>query len=608
MTRRALLSRMAGNSFLSPLLNVLSGRGRAREVASVNTSRRVRPGDPEWPTEAQWNGLDRQVGGRLLKLSDPLAVCRVDPYGKACREFFINLRNPYYILDHANLTQSSGWVDAWTSRPSAYAVVATTVSDVAAAVDFARSHRLRLVIKGAGHSYHGTSNAPDSLLLWTRRMDDITMHDAFVPQGCAGKVSPQPAISMGAGQIWGHVYNAATTKGGRFVLGGGCLSVGVAGLISSGGFGEWSKRYGTAAANLLEAEIVTADGAVRVVNACNDPELFWALKGGGGGSFGVITRLTLRTHELPDYFGFAAMHVQATSDEAYLRLIEHFIDFYSNDLFNPDWGGQVPFNSDNRFDVLMGFQGLDKEQAEAIWKPFFRLVQASPGDYVIKEPLQVKTFVARTAWDPERLRKESDSTIADPRPNAPIENNMRRSDLNEAGQYFHGFGSAWLPSSLLETGRRKSLASMLFSASRHWTFALHFHKGLAGAEPDVLAAVRDTATNPQVLTAFALAITGSEEPAVFPELVDHAPDVSAARKDATANARVVDEWRKLAPDAGSYVSESDYFLEDWQRAYWGPHYTRLSEVKRRFDPGDLFVVHHGVGSEHWSDDGFTRIA
>ena len=82
--------------------------------------------------------------------------------------------------------------------------------------------------------------------------------------------------------------------------GGGCGTVGVAGLVSGGGFGSFSKNFGTAAAGLLEAEIVTADGAVRIVNACTNPDLFWALKGGGGGSFGVVTRLTLRTRELPD--------------------------------------------------------------------------------------------------------------------------------------------------------------------------------------------------------------------------------------------------------------------------------------------------------------------
>jgi FAD/FMN-containing dehydrogenase len=102
------------------------------------------------------------------------------------------------------------------SAPSVYAVAVKTASDVAAAVDFAREHNLRLVVKGGGHSYLGTSNAPDSLLIWTRAMDEIVLHDGFVPQGCS--TPPQPALSVGAGAIWLHVYDAVTTKARRYVL------------------------------------------------------------------------------------------------------------------------------------------------------------------------------------------------------------------------------------------------------------------------------------------------------------------------------------------------------------------------------------------------------
>lgn len=124
--------------------------------------------------------------------------------------------------------------------------------------------------------------------------------------------------------------------------GGGCLNVGVAGLVQSGGFGSCSKRYGTAAAGLIEAEVVTADGRVRVVNACQDPELFWALKGGGGGSFGVVTRVTLRTRELPDYFGIVHTAIKATTDEAYRELVAKLMAFYASSLFNPHWDRRQP--------------------------------------------------------------------------------------------------------------------------------------------------------------------------------------------------------------------------------------------------------------------------
>ena len=67
----------------------------------------------------------------------------------------------------------------------------------------------------------------------------------------------------------------------------------------------------------------------------------------------------------------------------------------------------------------------------------------------------------------------------------------------------------------------------------------------------------------------------------------------------------MDEIYKVVPDAGSYVSESSFFLKNWQNAFWGTNYKRLAEVKKKYDPEGLFIVHHGVGSEQWSEDGFV---
>ncbi len=80
--------------------------------------------------------------------------------GVTCTQIFANLKNPYYLGDEVGLTQSLGWIDAWTSQPSIYAVAAQTTEDVVAAVNFARTNNLRLVVKGGGHSYQGTSNPP----------------------------------------------------------------------------------------------------------------------------------------------------------------------------------------------------------------------------------------------------------------------------------------------------------------------------------------------------------------------------------------------------------------------------------------------------------------
>ena len=70
----------------------------------------------------------------------------------------------------------------------------------------------------------------------------------------------------------------------------------------------------------------------------------------------------------------------------------------------------------------------------------------------------------------------------------------------------------------------------------------------------------------------------------------------------------MDELRKIVPNAGSYVSECNFFEQSWQQAFWGTNYPRLQAVKAKYDPAGLFFVHHGVGSEEWSADGFIRLS
>jgi hypothetical protein len=118
-----------------------------------------------------WARLNEAVGGNLIAAPAPFGACATDPKGAPCVDAVANIQNPFYLGDQPGGTQVSGWLDAWTPAPSAYAVKARSSGDVAAAVNFARDNNLRLVVKGAGHSYQGTSNAPDSLLIWTRAMN-----------------------------------------------------------------------------------------------------------------------------------------------------------------------------------------------------------------------------------------------------------------------------------------------------------------------------------------------------------------------------------------------------------------------------------------------------
>jgi len=580
-----------------------------RALAAAGNRSRVRPGDPAWPTEARWRQLGQEVGGALVKVRSPLADCQEAPSGPACTQLFKAVENPYFLGDEVGLTQTLGWVGAWTSMPSAYAVAARTTGDVVAAVNFARRNNVRLVVKGGGHSYQGTSNAEDSLLVWTRKMNDITLSDAFVGVGCDGHSPPTRAVTIGAGALWAQVYDVVTTQAGGYVQGGGCMTVGVAGLVQSGGFGSFSKAYGLAAASLLEAEIVTADGVVRIANACTNPELFWGLKGGGGGSLGVVTRLTLRVHKLPETFGAVNMTIKAASAAAFRRLVGLIVDFYSQSLLNPHWGEQIRLRPDNVLKIAMVFQGLSRSQAQAIWQPFLDSLDGAPEEFKVEfSPLKIVATSARTFWAPTMFKKLLGFISTDDRPGAPQGNVFWPGDQGQAGQVLHAYQSAWLPVALLRREQRQALGDALFAASRHWGVSLHVNKGLAGAPAEAVAAARDTAMNPAVLDAFALVICGAQGPPAYPGVPGREPDAVLARQRAQAITRAMDELGKLVPNAGSYVSESNFFEPNWQQSFWGSNYARLLAVKAQYDLDGLFFVHHGVGSERWSADGFTKLA
>jgi hypothetical protein len=193
VNRRDLLKTALSIPVLSGTTSYGAALTASKNAGDSRFKSRVRPSDPAWPSTAKWDNLKKDVGGNLIKVQPLFAACATDPKGAACAEALENARNPFYLGDQPAGTQVSGWLDAWTPAASMYAVVARNAADVSAAVNFARENRLRIVVKGGGHSYQGTSNAPDSLLVWTRAMNAVTVHDAFVGKGCEGRQTPTPA-------------------------------------------------------------------------------------------------------------------------------------------------------------------------------------------------------------------------------------------------------------------------------------------------------------------------------------------------------------------------------------------------------------------------------
>jgi FAD/FMN-containing dehydrogenase len=183
-----------------------------------------------------------------------------------------------------------GWNDAvaiWNgmaAKTPALVLQPTSAHDVAAGVGFARDHGLLLSIKGGGHNIAGTSIAEGGLTLDLSGMRQVV-------------VDPEARLAqVGPGCLLGEVDQATRAHGLATVL-GFVSETGVAGLTLGGGFGYLTRRFGWTVDNLAEVEVVGADGQLRTANRDENPELFWALRGGGG-NFGVVTRFTFRLHQV----------------------------------------------------------------------------------------------------------------------------------------------------------------------------------------------------------------------------------------------------------------------------------------------------------------------
>jgi FAD/FMN-containing dehydrogenase len=583
MGRRTFLGLLGG---LATALVVPTG-AQARSLASLSAS-------STWPSAQAWSQLRRSLGSRLIRPKQPWAGLAP---GAIPARFF----NPWFLEEQPGATQSTGMYRAWTATPSSYAVAARSVSDIVTGVNFARENNVRLVVKGTGHDYYGRSTGPrESLLIWTHHMRKITVHDAFVPQGAPAGTTSVTAVTTTAGNRWLEAYKAASARG-LYIQGGGCTSVGACGGFAlGGGFGSFSKRYGSGAAGVLELTVVIADGSVLTVNRYQHPDLFWALRGGGGGTFGVVTTMTLLAHPEPSISGWISGPITAKSDAAFQELIQRYVEFAGTTLSTPTWGEGVILNPDygmasafntglNVMQVGTTFLDIATEQAQAAWEPFLAPLRQRPADFTVNVNFSSKKFS-------ERWKATPREAIFDDRPSAPKGYFWWNGNASEVAAYWGGYDGRGVPHAMTQGANSAVLARALFTASRTSLILWQTNKALYGEHREAKARDLTTSVNPAVFDNVAFITIGAWKQGKYPGVAGHEPNTaeSQAQFDGVMAASAV--LRTVTEEGGSYSNEGNYFERDWRRQFWGSNYPRLLRVKRKYDPTNLFRVHKGVGS------------
>ncbi|KLO08170.1 FAD-binding domain-containing protein [Schizopora paradoxa] len=539
------------------------------------------------PTAAQWDALNASVGGQLHK-GTPLALpcfssfsgTEVQPYAQSCAVVEANYTSTEFIssvysgfmqpqwatcqqsqmgclLDSDDPSDSAAFANktCFQGSVSPYYLDVRNATDVQIAFNFSQETGTVLSIKNSGHDYKGRSSAPDSLALWVHNLNSISYDAKFVPEGCSSETTYQ-GVTSGTGASWQDVYEFADSHNITVVGGYHQTVASSGGWLMGGGHSVLSPVYGLGVDRVLQFKIVTPDGELRTVNECQNTDLFWALRGGGGGTFGVVLEATHKA-EPQLTLQVAAMEFNVTTsnlEEFYTVLVNNSLQWGL-----AGWGGHV---AENTFIYVNPLLSLD--EATASMKPMVDFINLQNGSSIITTVPSWLEFFNEFALAGE----------------APVGTELL-------------LGSRLIPKSVFETPEGQSaMVKVLLQVSEH---SLPY----IPVVPPILfnATENSTSTTPAWrdalwhLNAFATWDFNSS----FEE-------INAAYN---LTHEFVDMFRQIAPDSGSYINECDVHETDFEESFWGPNYPRLLEIKQKYDPNHLLDCWQCVGWLGASDDRYS---
>lgn len=421
-------------------------------------------------------------------------------------------------------------------------VLCESLEDVQRTVRWARKHAARIVPRSGGHSYGGYSVTP-GVVVDVSRLNRVTL-DA------------EHSAAVGAGARLIDVYDALWQHG-RTVPAGTCPTVGIAGLTLGGGIGFAARKFGLTCDNLLEATIVTAAGQAIVCNAREHGDLYWALRGGGGGNFGIVTRLVFRTHPVNHVATFSLEWPWTDARrvvKAWQRWAPHTPDaLFSVCNLNCAGGGSPRITAAGQF---FG----SAAQLQALIRP---LVEAGT-------PKRV-SVTARTYMEAVRMWAGCSGTVAEC--HLQPQGRLGRSTFKGKSDY----GSKPLSPAGIATLVRK-IESRASAGPGSGIVLLDSSGGAVNRVPKAATAFvhRDALFSLQYLAYWAPA----DPPAV-----------------AAANLAWLRGFRHaMRPFVSGFAYQNyiDPELENWKHAYYGSNFARLVSVKRRYDPGNVFHFRQSV--------------
>ncbi|KAI0409344.1 hypothetical protein F4802DRAFT_546234 [Xylaria palmicola] len=556
----------------------------ARPSGRADQECKTFPGDPEWPPASEWAQLNASIDGVLLNPKPAASPCYPGPDRDQARcQFLVSgtSSNRFWLDDPltelAQWTQGSSCVATLTPTGNCtrggfpeYVVNATAAKHVQEAVNFARDNNIRLVIKNTGHDFGGRSVGAGSISVWTHYLK----HTEFLPSYQIGEYSGM-AVRIGSGVEAWEVSNLMAARN-ITVVAAGCSTVGGSGgWMSSGGHTTITSTFGLGADQVLSLEVVTADGELVTADPLTNQDLFWAMRGGGGATYGVIISVVMKAYP-PISISSSSLSLTVSSGstagsvrdvETFWQGVTSYYRFAAKVLDAGGYGFSYIYPMENntyRFTTSSSFPGVAPTAAFAFMQPLYDTLKG----------------VGISIANP---------TIGSARPYGSPRGGNGDRPVNTR------YRSRLLPRENWDDDGRfnQTMRAIRTAVEGGLKNNFYFHGTLASPTKEVAGwPGSDSAVNPAWRVNVMHAM-----------LMDVQPDGLTAQQATDRDALMQGYMallRSASPGAGSYMNEGDPGEPDWQQAFFGANYERLLAIKRKWDPAGVFWAPTTVGSEAWA--------
>lgn len=440
-----------------------------------------------------------------------------------------------------------------------YAVNVSVPDDIIAALKFAEEKNVRFVIRNTGHDYLGRSTGAGALSVWVHHLNSTEILD-WEDTYYKGK-----ALKLGAG-VLGYEALAVAHVAGLVVLTGECPTVGLAGgYTQGGGHSALSSSFGLAADNTLSFEVVTPTGQLLTASRTENQDLYWALSGGGGGNYGVVTSMTVQAH--PDATVSGATFLINGSDEDPEQIFNIIDAFHAALPGIVDSGVMIIYYFTNTFLQVPAMTAYNKTQSEA---------------EQILQPLAESLSAMGISFEPKFTEFSSYFDHYDNYWGPLPEGNI------QVGTQL--FGGRLIPRSVLPdfspTARKIAEMGVTFIGVGH--NVSRFGQDKVNA---VLPQWRESIIQASLTLPWSFQVPFEEGVQAQFKITDEIqPIIEAA-----------------TPSAGAYMNEADFQQHDWQDTFFGVNYPDLLSIKNKYDPDNLLYAIVAVGSEAYTVDNNGRM-